>query len=208
MCSISYIFGIFYLWCPLTWYWYSKFGGWQHGMIRSRNNKLTPRGNALHSHLWRQPCSTWPDFRCWSLFFFIFSVHTRWYWCAWPIGSSRCTDFDLREELLIKSYSCRWTDAILRESTGGGRIWVSVSSRGEGESGLMRRDVSVLPSPPPQSHIKGLRGVMNPHLTFFQYTHYFMCAWAHTHTRRNILYSFRVHIQRPDFCFTVLLMYE
>lgn len=106
------------------------------------------------------------------------------------------------------SYSCRWTDAILRESTGGGRIWVSVSSRGEGESGLMRRDVSVLPSPPPQSHIKGLRGVMNPHLTFFQYTHYFMCAWAHTHTRRNILYSFRVHIQRPDFCFTVLLMYE
>lgn len=109
--------------------------------------------------LWQQSCCTWPEFRRWSFFFFIFSVHTRWYWCAWPIGSSRCADFFFTWGKSY-SYSCGWTDAKLRELTGE-----------DGRLGLMRRDVSSLPSSP-LSHIKGLNGAMKskPYSTYVPFS--------------------------------------
>lgn len=92
-------------------------------------------------------------------FFFIFSVHTRWYWRAWPIGSSRCTDSDLREELqsLMRMDWCH-----TEELTSGGRIWVSLSAAKEG-GGVRFNEESHLcfTLSAHQSHIRGLKGAMN-----------------------------------------------
>lgn len=77
--------------------------------------------------------------------------------------------FDLREELQLLMR----TDAILRELTGGDR-----------ESGLMRRDVSALPSPP-LSHIKGLKGGMKSTPHSLPVHTLLMCHSAHTLTESN-----------------------
>lgn len=107
-----------------------------------------------------------------------------------------------------KSYgdSRGWTDAMLRERTVGGRIWVSLSAaeEEEGESGLIRKDVSALPSPPLGHVSKDWRvwWILTFHSSS---THTTLCALQHTH--RNILYALRVHIQLPYY-FTVALMSE
>lgn len=118
--------------------------------------------------LQRQSCRTWPDFRRWS---------------PSPLSSlftqgdvDSCGQLDQANAPIMtwgKSYStsCGWADAMLREPTGGGRIWVSVSSRGQGgvSSNEEWRFYFILSSP--QSHIKGVKAVMNPHLPYSQYTH-------------------------------------
>lgn len=173
-------------------------------MMRSWNNKSRPRGNALHSHLWRQRCSAWPDFRRWSLFFlYLLCSHKviltcvanrikqmRWFWLE---GRATVTHADglmpYRESWLVE---VGYESLCQRQRRGGVR------------SNEERRFCFTLSSPS-VTYQRIERCESTPYILP---VHTLLYVRLSTHTHRNILYSFRVHIQRPDFCFTARLMYE
>lgn len=146
------------------------------GTTRTRQTGLKRRGGETMRWLlggmcltlilrWRRSCSFWQDIKTKNL----------------PSLSSVFTqgDADMRgqpdqEDAPIltwgKSYSRGEIYATLQEPTGGGRMWVGASGRGQELSGLMRRDVSAFTLSSPQSPIKRLKAMTNPRSSYFQCT--------------------------------------
>lgn len=173
--------------CRLQWYWCN--GLRNHGAdYAQRSGAETtswhPAEMYFTSVLWRRRCDTWPDFRQWNLLFFIFSVRISWCWCArikrmhwfWLEGRATVTHADG-----LMPYWGSW----LVEA--GDESLCQLRRRGGVGSNEERRFRFTLSSP--QSHIKGLKAVMNPHLSYFQCKHHRVCTSAHTliETRRLLL---------------------
>lgn len=173
--------------CRLQGYWYSRLQNCRaDNTQRSGAETISwhPAEMYFTFVLWRRRCDTWPDFRRWTLLFFIFSVHIRWRWCArikqkhwfWLEGRATVTHADG-----LMPYWGSWLVEVGDESL------CQLRRRGGVGSNEERRFRFTLSSP--QSHIKGLKAVMNPHLSYFQYTHQRVCTSAHTliETRRLLL---------------------